>query len=276
MEHIILMNGTNNLPSATEKSPVIKALRLISHLANSSAPVPLAELSRALDLPRSTSHRLAQILEKAGFVNKDPITTNYSLGATFDDVALSGLRNGAGSSLRKKLMTELSEKLGVRANFTVLKAGKLFHVEWVDSTSVLRVDLKPDTKVPVHCSASGKLLLAYGPEHMREHVLRSAPFEALTKNTITSAAEMERELARIRQLGYAEDNEEFIPGVNCLAVPVKNSAGQVVAGLAMMAPRASFPLSEARRHLKDFMACAEAISSGLGWCPPDGAVQAGE
>lgn len=258
------MNGTNVLPPEAEKSPVIKALRLVSHLANSSVPVPLADLSRALELPKSTIHRLAHLLEKAGFVNKDPITTNYSLGRTFDDLALSGLRNGAGSGLRRRLMDELSERLGVCTNFTVLKGGKVLHVEWVESSSVLRVDLKPDTKVPVHCSASGKLLLAFGPDEMREHVMRSAPFEASTRNTITTAKALDKELALIRKRGYSEDDEEFLPGVNCLAVPVRNREGSVVAGLAMMAPRANFPLSKARLHLPEFMACAQTIGEGLG------------
>lgn len=261
------MNGTFASPAESEKSPVIKALRLLAHLAKSTYPVPLADLSRALDLPKSTSHRLAQMLERAGFVQKDPLTSNYSLGLTFDDVALSGLRNGAGSSSRRQLMDELSARLGVCTNFAMLRAGKVLHVEWVESTSLLRVDLKPETNVPVHCSASGKLLLAFGPDALRDSVLGSAPFAALTKSTITSAKDFERELALIRRRGYSEDNEEFLPGVCCLAVPVRNREGEVVAGLAMMAPQASFPLVKARQHLSDFQACADAISFGLGWNP---------
>lgn len=248
-----------------EKSPVIKAMRLLMQLANSASPTSLADLSRELNLPKSTSHRLAQMLERVGFVHKDPLTSHYSLGSNFEDLALSALRNGARSNIRRKLMDDLSAKLGVCTNFAVLKAGKVLHVEWVESSMVLRVDLKPETRVPVHCSASGKLLLAFGPSEIRESVLGTAPFEALTQHTITSATAFEEELAKIREQGYSEDDEEFLPGVCCLAVPVKNREGEPVAGLAMMAPKASFPLTKARQHLRDFHACADAISTGLGW-----------
>jgi IclR family acetate operon transcriptional repressor len=263
VEQSIPMAGTK-LVDEFEKSPVLKAMRLLAQLANSTSPVSLADLSRTLDLPKSTSHRLAHMLERAGFVHKDPLTSHYSLGSTFEELALSALRNGVGSKVRRELMDELSAKLGVCTNFAVLKAGKVLHVEWVESSMVLRVDLKPETRVPVHCSASGKLLLALGPEGIRDTVLSAAPFEALTEHTITSAKDLKEELEEIRRQGYAEDDEEFLPGVCCMAVPVKNRDGKIVAGLAMMAPKASFPLTKARQHLSDFRACADAISAELG------------
>jgi len=147
----------------------------------------------------------------------------------------------------------------------VLKAGKLLYVEWVESTSTLRVELKPGIQIPVHCSASGKLLMAFAPERLRERFLATAPFPACTKFTITNARSFARELELIRRRGYSEDNQEFVAGVCCLAVPVHDYSNEVVAGLAVMAPEASFPLAKAREHLADIRGCADAISSTLGW-----------
>ena len=245
-----------------EKSPVIKALRLLTLLAQSGEPLPLSELSRSLGLPKPTGHRLAQLLEEAGFVHKDPLTFRYSIGQGFDALALGALRNGMGSNARRLLMDNLSARLGVRTNFTVLKSGKLMLVEWVEtSSSLIRIDLKPGTQVPAHCSASGKLLIAFASEELRERFLVGAPFQAFTKATITEAKALKRELNLIRSRGYAEDNQEFLPGVCCLAVPVRDNMGDVVAGLAVMAPVMSFPLAEARRHLPEIQACAEAIAA---------------
>jgi IclR family transcriptional regulator, acetate operon repressor len=248
-----------------EISPVLKALRLLVYVAYSDEPVALAEMTRALRLPKPTSHRLAGMLERAGFVLKDPLSSRYSVGARLEDVALMALRNGARTNFRRMHMQQLAERVGARVNFAILKSGKPILVEWVESVSVIRVDLTAGTPVPAHCSASGKLLMAFAPDAIRERFLKSAPFKALTKSTITSAKDMEREFETIRRRGYSEDNQEFLPGVCCLAVAVRNAAGDAVAGLALMAPQINLPLAKARQHLPELRACADAISTEYGW-----------
>jgi DNA-binding IclR family transcriptional regulator len=192
------------------------------------------------------------------------LTRRYLIGALFEDIALSALRFGAGHSARRLLMDQLAQRLGARINLVVLRAGNLSFVEWVESTAPLRVDIDPATSMPVHCTASGKLLLAFGPPELRDGVLRSAPFPALTRNTLITARALSRELVEIRGRGYAEDNEELLQGVNCVAVPVYNRSGDVVAGLAAMAPVASLPLAKLRRHLPELQDCAVRISQELG------------
>ena len=209
------------------------------------------------------------MLERARFVQKDPLTSRYSVGAKLEDVALVALRNGARAHTRRFLMQDLAERAGARVNFAILKSGKPMLVEWVESVSVIRVDLTAETPVPAHCSASGKLLMAFAPEAIRERFLKSAPFKALTKSTITSAKGLEREFEVIRRRGYSEDNQEFLSGVCCLAVPVRNGAGDAVAGLALMAPAIGFSLAKARRCLPELRACADAISAEYGWHLPD-------
>lgn len=167
-------------------------------------------------------------------------------------------------------MDQLCERLGVRVNFCVLKSGKLTFVEWVDSSSPVRIDLKPGVPVPVHASASGKLLMAFAPEQVRERFLATGPFHAFTRSTITSAEAMRRELALIRRRGHAEDHQEFLSGISCLAVPVRNRSGEVVAGLGVMAPAHDFPLAQARQNLSLIRACADAISADAGRNAPLG------
>lgn len=249
--------------AAAARSPVHKALRLLSRLATSDAPLALPELARALDVPKPTAFRLAQLLAREGFVAQDPLTRRYALGRGFDELALNALRHGPAQHRRQERMNRLAAKLGVRVNLVLLKAGKLSYVEWVNSSSPLRIDIHPATPVPVHCSASGKLLMAFAPDALREGFLADAPFPACTRATLRTRAALEREFARIRRLGYAEDREEFIAGINCLSVPIRNAAGDVVAGLAVMAPVATFPLARCREHLADIRACAEAIAAAL-------------
>jgi IclR family transcriptional regulator, acetate operon repressor len=252
-----------------DKSPVTKALKLLACVAGSREPIALADLSRSIGLPKPTTYRLLRALEYVGFVRRDPLTRRHVIGSLFEDVALNALRHSAGHGRRRLLLGELARKVGARINLVVLKSANVLFVEWVESMTPLRVDIDPASAMPVHCTASGKLLLAFGPTELRDSVLRSAPFPACTKNSITTARSLRRELAEICRRGHSEDDEELLLGVNCIAVPVYNRSRQVVAGLAAMAPVASLPLDRLRRHLPDLRDCAASISHELG-----GAVQA--
>ena len=241
-----------------------KALRLLANLARSDAPMALPELSRTLGLPKPTAFRLARMLAHGGYVCQDPLTHRYALGPGFDELALNALRNGASQHKRQALMNRLSERLGVRINLGVMKSGKLLYVEWVGSTSPLRIDIQPGTPIPVHCSASGKLLMAHAPKELQERFLRAAPFPGHTRATLRTRRALLKEFEQIRRRGYSEDREEFMAGINCMSVPIRNPAGTVVAGLAIMAPVPSFPLARCREHRADLQACADAIAAGLG------------
>ena len=142
-------------PPPEPRSPVHKALRLLSRIASSDAPMALPELSRALGMSRPTAYRLAQLLAHEGFVAQDPLTRRYALGPGFDELALNALRNSPAQHRRQVLMNRLASMLGVRINFVLLAAGKLRYVDWVNLSSPLRIDLHPAAPVPVHCIAAG-------------------------------------------------------------------------------------------------------------------------
>lgn len=262
------MNEMITASEFADRSPVMKALRLLAHVAASQEPPALAELSRAINLPKPTTHRLARALEAAGYIAKDPLTLRYQIGNSFEDIALKGLRNSAVHGYRRRIMSELAERLEARVNLVVLKSGNLSFVQWVDSTAPLRINISGDMPMPVHCSASGKLLLAFGPKELRDAVMCRAPFERYTKNTITTASRFSRHLDEILSLGYSVDDQELIPGVNCLAVPIQLSTGQTVAGLAVMAPAATLPLDKLKQHLPEIKAAARLISDELGRSRP--------
>ncbi len=262
------MNEMADASGFADRSPVMKALRLLAHIAASQEAPGLADLSRAMKLPKPTTHRLARALETAGYITKDPLTLRYQIGYSFEEIALKGLRNSAAHGYRRRIMSELAERLEARVNLVVLKSGNLSFVQWVDSTAPLRINISGDMPMPVHCSASGKLLLAFGPKELRDTVMRRAPFERYTKNTITTASRFARQLDEIVKRGYSVDDQELITGVNCLAVPIRLHTGQTAAGLAVMAPTATLPLDKLKQALPEIKAAAALIADELARNPP--------
>ncbi|MBI4591622.1 MAG: IclR family transcriptional regulator [Candidatus Rokubacteria bacterium] len=245
-------------------SPILKAVRILLQVVQEAAPISLADLSAAVGFPKPTVHRLALLLEQEGLLQKDPLSRRYLVGSALEGLAFNAIRNAPGHSIRRFHMQRLSEKIGESINLGALSGDEVVYVERVESAWPLRMDFKPGSRVPIHCTANGKLLLAYSPPSVRQRILRAAPFPACAKNTLTTAAQLSRELDAIRRRGYSEDNEEFLAGVCCVAVPIRNGKREVIAGLAVMAPSARFPLEKARSYLPDLYATAEAISAQWG------------
>lgn len=253
-------------------SPLLRAVAILSQVAHAGNPLTLAELSAAVALPKPTALRLARLLEQAGLIVKDPLIRRYVVGPALVDLGFKALRAAPGHRNRRLMLERLSEKLGETVNLGVLSGGEVLYVDRVEASWPLRMDFKPGSRVPLHCTANGKLLVALAPAAVRARLLHALRLTPHTPQTITTRKHLLRQLVEIRRRGYSEDNEEFLAGVCCLAVPVRDGRGTVVAGLAVSAPSARFTLEQARAHLPDLRAAAETIGAEL-TSERDGAVR---
>jgi IclR family transcriptional regulator, acetate operon repressor len=129
----------------------------------------------------------------------------------------------------------------------------------------LRISLHAGSKVPLYASASGKLFLAFSPKRLRDRLLTSAPLIAHTKNTLTTLRELETEFARIRRDGYALDNEEYLPGICCLSVPIMNDQEKVIAAVSAHGPTSRMNAEQAIEFLPQLKEAAEQIAQTLDW-----------
>jgi IclR family transcriptional regulator, acetate operon repressor len=247
--------------NSIQASPVRKAFGLLEHVVRAGAPVSLASLSACLALPKPTAHRLARLLESAGLLEQDPISRRYLVGPSFLDLGLHALLNAPANVHRRRLLERLSEKLGETVNLGVLSGDVVLYLDRVEAAWPLRMDFKPGSRVPFHCTANGKLLAAWARGAVRARLLRPEVFPAYTPRSITTRERLVCELGEIRRRGYSEDDEEFLAGVCCLAVPVRDRRGTVVAGLAVSAPSARFNLERARGFLPDLLHAAEELGA---------------
>ncbi|HET8579321.1 MAG TPA: IclR family transcriptional regulator, partial [Methylomirabilota bacterium] len=189
-------------------------MNILQHVVDREEPPTLTELSRAVELPKPTAYRLVAALAGLGLLRKDPLTRRYGAGEALQALAFRAIRAGVCHTPRRFHMQQLADRVGERVNLGVLSADKEPHVAWADSVSPLRegtrLDVDPGLRLPLHCTANGKLLLAYAPPDFRKRVLGSAPYRTYARTTLTSARELRAELDRIRERGFAEDNEEFL------------------------------------------------------------------
>jgi DNA-binding IclR family transcriptional regulator len=243
---------------------VPKALRVLEAIAARRRPLSIAEIAAALDIPQPTAHRIVGSLEKLGFVGREPGRRRIVEGARFVRLGLDVLRAAAGSGSRHAVLAALARKTGESCNLGVIAGGHVIYVDRVESQWPLGLRFEPGSKVPLHCTAIGKLLLSELPGSALEAHLASGALARYTASTITDARKLRTELKRTKQQGFSLDNEEFMSGVICMAVPVRGPRdGQVCAGLAISAAQARHTLAGVKRFLPDLRAAATRLERAL-------------
>src|SRR6266576_2395777 len=210
---------------ASETSSTLKAFGVLEVLVRAGRAVTLSELMQATELPKPTLHRTLALFEEAGFLAREPGGRAYIIGERLSRFAL----------------------------------------DRIEAPWPLRLHVpEGGGGLPPHCCASGKLLLAHLAAPERARLLGLMPLERFTERTITDRAVLESELDRIVSVGYAVDNEEYVLGVACVAVPVRNRHGDVIAAIAVQGATARLPLMRAIEFIPRLQAAATEIGATFG------------
>lgn len=191
----------------------------------SNKSVGVTELAARLGIDKSTASRVLATLQEANMVERHQDTHRYSLGPAVLQMHERYHRNLGVTAVARPVMERLAAEMRESVHLGVLANDQAVIVEQVLSDSRLVVNAQVGGNEPLHCSSVGKCLLAFAPDEARERLLNGLPLEAHTDNTITDLDRLQGELGRIRQLGYATDDEELSPGVRCVAVPIRDSRG---------------------------------------------------
>ena len=225
------------------------------------------EVAEALDLAKSSAHDLLTSLEQVGLLGKND-EGRYRLGwrlVTLSETLL------ATTELRREarpIMEELADQYRETIHLAVLDDTKVVYVDKLEGKQAVRVELTSlGTRLYAHCSALGKVLLAYQPEEKVRRIIKVEGLPQFTANTITDAAELEQTLAKVRKQGYATDQEEILPDLCCIGAPIYNHMGQAMAAISMSIPAYRFQRSQVE-FLKAVMRTGKLISERLGYYGP--------
>ncbi len=247
--------------AAQESSSTLKALSVLEALVGAPRPPTLTELMLATGLPKPTLHRTLALFEEAGYVQREPAGRAYAVGPRLASLGLAILTNDSVATLRSAVLRQLVADVGETCNLSMLRKGEVVYLDRVEADWPLRLHLPVGSAVPPHCSASGKLLLASLPAAEREALVAELPLPRYTEHTITDRALLARELDRIAATGYAVDDEEFVPGVACVAVPVRLAGGETVAAVAVHAATARLPLQRALEFVPRLQEAARRLAA---------------
>lgn len=241
-------------------TPVLRLFTLLEVVASSGRASSLQGLAQETGLPKPTLHRMLQQLEGAGLLQREGDGRHYGTGVRLRRFAESLLLNDSQHGSRHAVLRNLVAEVGESCNLTALSGGEVMYLDRVETAAPLRFYLHPGSRVPVHCSASGKVFLAGMTREQRRRLLSAAPLERCTANSVTDLEKLEREMKKVQRDGCAIDDEEFLPGLICLAAPVPTAGGQRSnLCVAVQAPIVRLPVAKARRLLPALQRAARAL-----------------
>lgn len=248
-------------PTTTDVSE--RALLMLESIARAEDPPTLNELMASTELPKATTHRFVTRLEKLGFVQRTIDGKRFGVGYRLTALVLDAMRHSFQSAPRRAILTGLVDKIGETCNITMLDGTELIYLDRVESDWPLQIRLKVGSRVPLHCTASGKLFLSLTPHSFRKALFEAGPLLRHTPRTIVDVAALETELNRIRRTKIGTDDEEFIEGMTAAAVPVLDSRGTICATVAVHGPTVRLPLKRALALVPALSRAARAIEDTL-------------
>ena len=242
---------------------LVKACEIMSVLAEWPKGISAAEVEDLIQIPRTTAFRILKTLCSQEMAEKRG--TLFFPGTTLMKIGLESLRSSQVRPLSISFLSNLADKTGYTAHLAIPSGYQSLILEVHDSSNPVRVASRPGTIVPLYCSSTGKVFLAFRYEQEIEEYFSRHSCEKFTPETIVTLKEMKQEIKRIKMNGFAMDNHEFHEDVCCLAAPVYNSKCQVIAAIGVTGPAMHFSQEKETKIGQWVKQSAHELSSVMGY-----------
>ncbi|MBX2869944.1 MAG: IclR family transcriptional regulator [Acidiferrobacterales bacterium] len=231
-----MINSKLQTDARARGSALEKALVVLDAVVENDRSISLAELTEKIDMPKQSIHRVLQSLEASKLIIRAISKDRYLVGPALTDLSARALRANNSRIPLKSVLADLVSRTGETCNVGILDQSEVVYIERLEGSFPLRLQLDVGSRVPFHCTAIGKLLVAHQHKNIRTRLLRVSTLAQFTAQTQTSVNALEQDFAGIRSRGYSYNNQEYVDGLTALAVPLTNSAGKISAGLAIHGP----------------------------------------
>ncbi len=247
---------------------LVRALALLNRIAElPDDGATLTDLAQQVGLPSSTAHRLLTTLEQERYVRFHQEGRHWSVGVQAFVVGCTFTKTRSLASIARPHMRHLMEDGGETVNLAVEDEGEAVYLSQVECRQMMRAFARPGSRVPLHCSAVGKAMLSAASDKRLSKILHQRGMPRLTVKTITSPSALRADLERVRACGYAIDDEEHAVGLRCLAAPIFDETGDVVAAVSASGPMARISDERVAQLGALVLEASRAISRDMGANP---------
>jgi DNA-binding IclR family transcriptional regulator len=239
-----------------------RALVLLDELAG--GPRTLDQLAERLSVHKSTVLRLLRTLESHRFVQRSDVRY-YRLGTSLFDLAFRALDERDVRRAVEPALRALNAETGHTVHLASYEAGEVIYIDKYESHHNVRMYSRIGRRAPLHCTAVAKVLVAAMPADQRATVAQSITYEKMTPNTITTARAYLAELDRVAERGYAVDDEEHEEHIHCVAAPIRDARGGVVAAMSLSVPQMVLDLDGLLRLVPTLLSASATASAECGF-----------
>lgn len=241
----------------------MRMLLILEEIARVGVPVTPTEVNARIGLTKPTIHRLFNQLEEDGFLQRDIDGRSFIPGPRLRKLSTSVLSSLRVQTARRAVLGKLAETIGETCNVSLPDGDAMLYLDRVETSWPLRIQLPRGTRVPLHCTASGKLYLSTLSETHFERYLGAADLERRTEATITDPDRLREEIALTRERGYSQDAEEFMENMIAIAVPIHDAEGRLVSTLSFHAPTLRLSIDDAQKHVDSLNSSARELEKLL-------------
>lgn len=245
-------------------SSVLKVFSILQALSEQKE-IGVSELSQRLMMSKATTYRFLQTMKSMGYVAQEGEADKYKLTLKLFELGAKSLEYVDLIELADKEMRYISEQTNEALHLGALDDNAIIYVHKIDSGYNLRMQSRIGRRNPLYSTAIGKVLLAERDEQFVRKTLKDVEFIKHTERTLENVDQLLEELVQVRAQYYAEDNEEQEPGLRCIAVPVYNRFGQVIAGLSISLPTIRFEEARLSYYVNLLQTAGRNISQQLGY-----------
>lgn len=242
-----------------------RTLDIIELLATTSQGMGVTEIGSKLQLHKSTVHRLINALVQRGYIEKDQKSGLYKIGLKFIEISSLHLHQLELKTEAAPIMRRLAEMTRLVTHLAILDETDVVYIEKVDVVQSLRLYSHIGRRIPVYCSALGKVLLSGQSDSRQNQILQSINYQPYTENTIQDPEALLSELHKAMQRGWAVDDEEHEAGIRCIAAPVRDFTRKVIAALSISGDRNTLTADQDEKYGAMVIDAADAISKRMGF-----------